>query len=87
MLRLAPLKLLVAGDMAALGGSFGGRTLAAEAPFLGMKFCVVLTIWPTLVAEPEAFRAPTFVDACWLKFVAVFAMFWALCCAIRVSFA
>ena len=43
--KFFPLKLLTAGDIAARGGSFGGRTLAAEAPlFLGIKFCVVFVI-------------------------------------------
>ena len=64
--RFFPLKLLTAGDIAARGGSFGGRTLAADAPlFFGMKFCVVFVIaalFAPLLADPDALRMPKFYD-------------------------
>ena len=70
--KFFPLKLLRAGDMAARGGNFGGRTLAAEAPlFLGIKFCVVFVIaalFAPRFADPEVLRMP--------KFYEVLAIYW-----------
>ena len=59
LVRFLPLKLFTAGDIAARGGNFGGRTLAAAVPvpFFGMKFYVVFNIAP-LLADPDEFRIP-----------------------------
>ena len=47
--RFLLLRLLdfIAGDMAARGGSFGGKTyyLVAAADFLGIKFCAVFVMF------------------------------------------